>query len=186
MRIVALLTTGLFLVAGTSCISAPGAGLSSAPRVPSGNRRPAPKFEATDFRSGRWLKGNTHTHTLESDGDSPPDVVARWYKTHGYKFLVLSDHNVLVDPARFASLMDSSFLLIPGEEITTAFQKKPVHVNGLNIHRVIPPLTDSTLLGTVQKTSMRFEKLPVFRISTIRTTCGRCRRTFWRASNATS
>jgi hypothetical protein len=109
------------------------------------------RFEAVDFQSGRWLKGNTHTHTLESDGDSPPDTVAMWYKKHGYNFLVISDHNVWVDPDRFTYMVDSSFMLIPGEEVTTSFAKKPVHVNGLNIPRVIPPQTDSTLLGTVQK-----------------------------------
>ena len=43
----------------------------------------------------RWYKGNTHTHTLESDGDSTPDEVTRWYHERGYHFLVLSDHNVL-------------------------------------------------------------------------------------------
>ena len=97
------------------------------------------------------MKGNTHTHTLESDGDSPPELVAKWYKTHGYNFLVISDHNVWVDPGKLAHLVDSSFLLVPGEELTTAFQRKPVHVNGLNIAKVIPPRTDTTLLGTVQK-----------------------------------
>ena len=111
----------------------------------------AARFEPVDFQSGRWLKGNTHTHTLESDGDSPPETVARWYKEHGYGFLVLSDHNVWVDPKRFANLMDSSFLLIPGEELTTRFGSKPIHVNGLNIPGVIAPRTDTTLLGTVQK-----------------------------------
>ena len=110
-----------------------------------------PRFEAADFQTGRWLKGNTHTHTLESDGDSPPELVTKWYKSHGYNFLVLSDHNVFVNPARFAHLVDSAFLLIPGEELTSRFGTKPVHVNGLNIPHVIPPQTDSTLLGTVQK-----------------------------------
>jgi hypothetical protein len=43
----------------------------------------------------RWYKGNTHTHTLWSDGDAPPEVAADWYKSHGYHFLVLSDHNVM-------------------------------------------------------------------------------------------
>ncbi len=113
--------------------------------------QPNAHFDATDFQSGRWLKGNTHTHTLESDGDSPPDTVAAWYKKHGYNFLVISDHNVWVDPARFSYLVDSTYMLIPGEELTSRFGPKPVHVNGLNIPRVIPPLTDSTLLGTVQK-----------------------------------
>lgn len=110
-----------------------------------------PRFEQTDFRSGKWFKGNTHTHTLESDGDSPPEAVANWYRTHGYRFLVLSDHNVWVDPAKLAHLVDSTFLLIPGEELTTRFGTSPVHVNGLNIPGVIAPRTDSTLLGTVQR-----------------------------------
>lgn len=43
----------------------------------------------------RWWKGNLHTHTLWSDGDEFPEVVAEWYKDRGYHFLALSDHNVL-------------------------------------------------------------------------------------------
>ena len=111
----------------------------------------AARFERADFQQGRWWKGNTHTHTLESDGDSPPMTVASWYRDHGYNFLVISDHNVWVDPAKLSSLVDSAFILIPGEELTSSFQRKPVHVNGLNVPAVIQPLTDSTLLGTVQK-----------------------------------
>lgn len=41
----------------------------------------------------RWWKGNTHTHSWWSDGDSPPENAAAWYREHGYHFLVLSDHN---------------------------------------------------------------------------------------------
>lgn len=43
----------------------------------------------------KWWKGNLHTHTLWSDGDDFPDMVAEWYRDHGYHFLALSDHNVL-------------------------------------------------------------------------------------------
>lgn len=111
-----------------------------------------PRFEARDLPAGaRWFKGNTHSHTSESDGDSPPEVVASWYRSHGYNFLVISDHNVWVDPGKLAHLVDSTFLLIPGEEVTSAFQKKAVHVNGLNITKLIEPRTDSTMLGTIQK-----------------------------------
>ena len=45
----------------------------------------------------RWYKGNTHTHSLWSDGDGAPEHIADWYKSHGYQFLVLSDHNILQD-----------------------------------------------------------------------------------------
>ena len=42
-----------------------------------------------------WFKGNTHTHTLWSDGNDFPDMVVDWYKAQGYDFLALSDHNIL-------------------------------------------------------------------------------------------
>jgi hypothetical protein len=100
----------------------------------------------------RWFKGNTHTHTTNSDGDTPPEQVARWYKSHRYDFLVLSDHNVFTDPATLSSLVDSTFLLIPGEEVTTAYQSASVHVNALDIKRVIPAPKGNSLLETVQNT----------------------------------
>lgn len=43
----------------------------------------------------RWFRGNVHTHTLWSDGDSAPEAVVDWYAAHGYDFLVISDHNIL-------------------------------------------------------------------------------------------
>lgn len=109
-------------------------------------------IETPPLPGAQWFKGNTHSHTTNSDGDTKPEIVAAWYKSHGYRFLVLSDHNVFTDPKTLATLVDSTFLLIPGEEVTTAFQKAAVHVNALDITRVIAPPRDSTLLGTVQKT----------------------------------
>src|SRR5689334_1150073 len=66
----------------------------------------------------RWYKGNTHTHTLNSDGDSSPDDVAHWYREHGYQFLFLTDHNFLTSIEGINALIgaDERFLLIPGEE----------------------------------------------------------------------
>ncbi len=43
----------------------------------------------------RWYKGNTHTHSLWSDGNDFPEMITDWYKQHGYDFLAISDHNVL-------------------------------------------------------------------------------------------
>jgi hypothetical protein len=45
--------------------------------------------------TARWWKGNLHTHTLWSDGDDFPEMVVDWYKSRGYDFLALSDHNTL-------------------------------------------------------------------------------------------
>jgi hypothetical protein len=43
----------------------------------------------------RWWKGNLHTHSLWSDGDEYPEVIVDWYKSAGYDFVALSDHNTL-------------------------------------------------------------------------------------------
>lgn len=43
----------------------------------------------------RWWKGNTHTHTLWSDGNALPELAVAWYKERGYSFLALTDHNIL-------------------------------------------------------------------------------------------
>ena len=42
-----------------------------------------------------WWRGNLHTHTLWSDGDGFPELVAERYRNAGYQFLALSDHNIL-------------------------------------------------------------------------------------------
>ncbi|MCA9247084.1 MAG: hypothetical protein KDA42_08220 [Planctomycetales bacterium] len=49
----------------------------------------------------RYWKGNIHTHSLWSDGDDFPEMIAEWYRTHGYNFLALSDHNVLSEGQRW-------------------------------------------------------------------------------------
>ena len=55
----------------------------------------------------QWWKGNTHTHTLWSDGDAAPEHVADWYVKHAYNFLVLSDHNVLSEGERWVPVSES-------------------------------------------------------------------------------
>ena len=52
----------------------------------------------------RWFKGNTHTHSLWSDGDAAPEHIADWYKSHGYDFLVLSDHNILLEGEKWVKV----------------------------------------------------------------------------------
>jgi hypothetical protein len=49
----------------------------------------------------RWWKGNLHTHSLWSDGNDFPEMISEWYRTHGYHFLALSDHNVLAEGQRW-------------------------------------------------------------------------------------
>jgi hypothetical protein len=101
----------------------------------------------------QWFKGNTHTHTLNSDGDSTPDEVVRWYREHGYHFLVLTDHNFLtsVDGLNALHGADQRFLVVKGEEVTDAFQGKSLHINGLDVARTVDPQGGTSLVSVLQR-----------------------------------
>ena len=145
----------------------------------------------------RWFKGNTHTHSYWSDGDDFPEMIMDWYKTHGYDFICLSDHNTLaqgekwklipdfpaherrfreylnkygedwvvyeVDTAKrvrvklktlpeYAPIFEEKdkFLIVQSEEITDGFEKKPVHINAINVKEVIMPRGGSTVTEVMQ------------------------------------
>ncbi|MDX2043283.1 MAG: CehA/McbA family metallohydrolase [Acidobacteriota bacterium] len=100
----------------------------------------------------RWYKGNTHAHTINSDGDSTPIEVVTWYRENGYNFLVLSDHNILNDVSGLNSVfaVKNKFLLIPGEEVTDGFQGKAVHINGLSVREVVKPQGGDSVVSTLQ------------------------------------
>ncbi len=61
-----------------------------------------------------WYKGNLHTHTYWSDGDEFPETVLDWYKSKGYDFVALSDHNTMAQGEKWkviqkSPLYESSF-----------------------------------------------------------------------------
>ena len=95
----------------------------------------------------RSYKGNLHTHTTRSDGDSDPEVVARWYGRHGYQFLVVSDHNHLTLPDTTPRRRRGWPLLIPGEEVTG---RRAVLLNSIGITRVVEPVDAGEVVPTLQ------------------------------------
>lgn len=101
----------------------------------------------------RWYRGNTHTHTLNSDGENAPDEVARWYRSNGYQFLVITDHEYLTDAAALNAIFarDERFLLIPGQEVTGRAEGKPVHVNQIGAKKVVMPATLPTIFEVLQR-----------------------------------
>lgn len=109
--------------------------------------------EETSAQELRWFKGNTHTHTLNSDGDSTPDEVVRWYRENGYHFLVLTDHNFLTDVDALDKLHGAKerFLVIPGEEVSDVFDKRPIHVNGLDVRETVEPQGGASVADTLQR-----------------------------------
>ena len=103
--------------------------------------------------AGYWFKGNAHTHSLRSDGDSTPEQVAQWYRDRDYDFLVLTDHGQLSPAAALNASYgaDHQFLVIQGEEVTDDFQGRPVHVNALGVSKSVEPQHGSSVLDTLQR-----------------------------------
>jgi hypothetical protein len=101
----------------------------------------------------KWYKGNLHTHTLNSDGDSTPLEVATWYRENGYQFLVLSDHNYVTEIDGLNQVLGAreKFLLVSGEEVTDSFDGKPVHVNATNNRELIRPAGGKSLVETIRR-----------------------------------
>ncbi len=100
--------------------------------------------------SRRWFKGNTHTHTDASDGDAPLGEVAGWYATHGYDFLVVTDHNHVTDLSGWGA-NSGALLLVPGCEVSLSSEGKPVHINCLG-STTLPDLSPaSTIPASLQR-----------------------------------
>ena len=102
--------------------------------------------------SFRWYKGNTHTHTLNSDGDSTPDEVVKWYRDNDYNFLVMTDHEFItpVEPLNSAFGKVGDFLVISGQEVTDRTGGKPHHVNALGTTSVTQPKRGNASLENIQ------------------------------------
>ncbi len=97
-----------------------------------------------------WYKGNTHTHTTNSDGNELPRRVVRWYLDHNYNFLVISDHDYITDIKYLDTDKNDDFILIPGEEVTDRAESKPVHLNAIGIKQLVKPQHGKTILETLQ------------------------------------
>lgn len=94
---------------------------------------PAPalgRFER-EISVDTFHRGNLHTHSLESDGDVPPEEVYRWYRRNGYQFVALTDHNRRIEPNVYRHLERPGFKILPGEEITMLGGNRQVHVNAI-------------------------------------------------------
>ncbi len=58
--------------------------------------------------SKQWYKGNLHTHSYWSDGDEFPEMIMDWYKSNGYDFVALSDHNILGEGDKWKKISSDS------------------------------------------------------------------------------
>ncbi len=113
----------------------------------------------------RWYRGNTHTHTLNSDGNASPVEVVRWYRKNGYDFVVITDHEHVTDirPLNLEFASPGQFLVLPGEEVTQKVadstvpdRRRQAHVVAIGIDATILPLGERGLsTGTMKSTYTR-------------------------------
>jgi len=117
------------------------------------NQGNAQTSKATENATYRWYKGNNHTHTLNSDGDSTPHDVVTWYREHGYHFLFITDHNFLTNVEGLNALhgADERFIVIKGVEVSDSFGDKPIHLNALNPEKLVLPTGGNSVVETIQK-----------------------------------
>lgn len=87
-------------------------------------------------REGYWYKGNLHSHTTNSDGRLTPEQAVKLYKSYGYHFMCLSEHDYYTDLRDQFDCKD--FILLPGVEASVlltdkdkTYAQKVHHIHGI-------------------------------------------------------
>ncbi len=117
--------------------------------VISGDRSSAETLQAQGEQ--RWHRGNMHTHSHWSDGDDYLEMIGHWYRTHGYQFLVFTDHNVLANTERWVGVEKSA----GGIE---AFEKLKAQFPGMVRQRATKEGNMEVRLSTFQEVSQRLNE----------------------------
>ncbi|MEZ5330814.1 MAG: CehA/McbA family metallohydrolase [Thermoanaerobaculia bacterium] len=95
----------------------------------------------------RWYRGNLHAHTNRAS----PDVVAGWYRDHGYQFVALTDIHRLTPVETLNGLLGSPdrFLVLPGVELSQEVDGGIVDVVGLGVATAVGPQDGETVADVV-------------------------------------
>ena len=121
----------------------------------------------------KWFKGNTHTHSLWSDGDDFPEMIMDWYKTHGYDFISLSDHNILADQEKWVKIPKHPFRQRRFNEYLEKFGKNwveqktdsagviSVRLKKLSEYKPLFEEKDKFLIMQAEEISDSYEKKPI-------------------------
>ncbi len=94
-------------------------------------------FNTNPFRQpGQWYRGNTHSHSTESDGQLSMSDRFGAYREAGYDFLVLTDHRKVNDVSAHST---SDFLAISGSEVhpSNPYGGATYHIVAINIHEPV-------------------------------------------------
>lgn len=85
-----------------------------------------------------WFFGNLHCHSTNSDGDSPPAEVARFYRERGFDFIAITDHNHRTGPEDCGPAV-AGFTVLGACEYSTTAAGRPLHINGIGAASTVAP-----------------------------------------------
>ena len=127
--------------------------------------------QAPETPIARWWKGNLHTHSFWSDGDDYPEMIIDWYKTEGYDFVALSEHNILAEGERFIdvaenggqALLDTYKARFPGwvEERTTDEGVHEVRLKTLEEYRELFEEPGEFLMVSAEEITDEVDEKPI-------------------------
>jgi predicted metal-dependent phosphoesterase TrpH len=132
------------------------------------------RIPGLEDKSERYLKGNLHTHSLWSDGDDFPEMIADWYRTKGYDFLALTEHNVFAEGDRWidvkAAKRDNTIALEKYrtrfgtawvEEREAAGKKQQVRLKPMAEYRSFLEIPGKFLLIPGEELTHKYAKSPI-------------------------
>ena len=82
-----------------------------------------------------FWKGNLHMHTTASDGRLSPEDAIEIYRSHGYHFVALTDHDVVACPTH----QDGDVLVLSGIELAYELPSEELHIVGIGIPQGLEP-----------------------------------------------
>ncbi|QDP98720.1 phosphoesterase [Microlunatus elymi] len=82
-------------------------------------RRSAPPPQRIGGRGPGWYRGDSHVHSIYSDGRRTPERVAELARAGGLDFMISTEHNTPAAHPVWGALAGDDLLIITGEEVTT-------------------------------------------------------------------
>ena len=102
-----------------------------------------------EFKRNRWLKGDTHLHSVNSDGKLTIEQLGAAARKKGLDYMVITDHNNFFHNKRLPQIPDLT--IIPGVEFT--------HYSGhINIIGLASPYTGSYVLNSFEEFVKKLEE----------------------------
>jgi hypothetical protein len=80
---------------------------------------PAPAGAPAKQRGKAWYRGDSHLHTVHSDGKRTPDQLVAAARAAGLDFIVSTDHNTSSSQLQWGNYATDDLLILNGEEVTT-------------------------------------------------------------------